>query len=340
MFRSTVSRVRLSITVLGCAVLGASLFTWAQTLRATEEGFSWVGVRSSPAPAIENAEVWQVSARCVRPFFADALQESRAKLDSYYASAPQAVRAWRNFEMRGGGAALEQGMLPQLASSDPGAGRRIAAAALERGAKLHAQYAEWYATVFNLEIKQSQWEQRLRSVVDQQVILGEATRQNFRTYSGHDVGQKGPAGNFENYVLFLLGLGGFPADQEQALKAECIHITPVKKIFTNPNYFHEIWHWPVDHVAVFSFGLELVLIGALFVPVILWIVTGDMQFVRRYIRNAASRFGTMVKELPRSRFARSLASLLRTICVKTHGIFTAPVYPKPGGPAVRFADLN
>ena len=82
---------------------------------------------------------------------------------------------------------------------------------------------------------------------------------------------------------FCWGLADFADDQEQAIRADCVKFIPVKKIFKSANYLGEIWRWPVDHAAAFSFGLELVLIGILFIPIDLWIATGDARAVRRHI---------------------------------------------------------
>src|SRR6202451_1344866 len=94
MLRITVSRIRIFFVVLGCAILSASLFDWAQNLRAAEAGYAWVKADAPNAPAVETAEIWQVAAGCVRPFFVNAVLQSKIKLNNHYALAPEAVRGW------------------------------------------------------------------------------------------------------------------------------------------------------------------------------------------------------------------------------------------------------
>jgi len=341
MFGSSVSRIRLTISVLGGAILGVSLFNWVQTLRATENGYAWVAADASSAPAVEAAEIWQVAASCVRPYLVRAALQSKAKLNAYYALAPEQLRARLNRRAYGDGVqpARDQNDLHGLVGNGEDR-RRPIAAELERGAKLHAEYAEWYSTVFNLELQENRWERRLNDVADQRVVLGEATRRNFRADARRDAESKSATGDFEDYVLVLLGLGGFPSDQEQALKADCIHITPVKRIFRTTNYFREIWRWPVDYIAAFSFGLELVLGGMLFAPIALWIVTGDAQAVKRHLRDTANRLVTKVRTLHRSKFARDAVRVTRAILARTRALLTARVNPGPPGGEVRFADLH
>ncbi|MGC2123507.1 MAG: hypothetical protein WA652_11695 [Xanthobacteraceae bacterium] len=327
MLRSIVSRIRLFLIVLGCAILGASLFDWAQGLRATEDGPTWVGLNSSSAPAIDTAEIWQVSANCVRPFFVKALLRSKAQLKDYYDSVPEDVRAWRSRAIPGESSdtAADQAGLYRLVDDRP-AGRRHSVAAQEHGAMLHAQYAEWYANVFKLELRANQWEQRLQNVADERVTLGEATRKSFMPYPGSGIEHAGSKSNFDQYVLGLLGLGGFSVDQEQALRTGCISILPVKKIARSVSFLRELWRWPVEQAAAFSFGLELVCIGILFVPIALWIGTGDAAAIKRYIRDAVDRC------VIRARYAgiklmRETLRILGAIFATTRAIFTARTNP-------------
>jgi|GEM_PF-1978131 len=328
MLRITVSRLRIFFAVLGCAILGASLFDWAQNLRAVEAGYAWVKAYSPIAPAVETAEIWQVSASCVRPFFVNAVLQSKAMLNNHYALAPQDVRAWRtrafgeNLPLAKG----QSGGLYRLVNGKQG-GRGQNSAEMERGAMLHVRYAEWYADLFKLEIQEHEWERRLSDVADQSVTVGEATRRSFGAYSGRDTERVGAPGDFDHYLLVLLGLGGFPGDQEQALRADCVKLIPVKKIFKSANYLGEIWRWPVDHAAAFSFGLELVLIGIFFIPIDLWIGTGDSQAVKRHIGDAVSRLVTKVRRFPRSRFAVGFIRAIRAILVGTRVILTARTNP-------------
>ena len=307
--RRTVSHIRLCITLLGCAVLAASFFDWALALRVTEHGYAWVGAESSSAPALETAEIWQASAGCERPYFVRAALQSKAKLKSYYDLAPDEVRAWQNRSSRGEylkPTAEQQGLYRFASTSDQDVRRRNAE--MEYEARLHAQHAEWYATVYKLEILANQWEHRLNNVSDQKVIIGEATRASFETTATPAAASANSSGNFESHVLSLLGLGGFPGDEEKAIEADCVQITPVKKILHNVNYFHEIWRWPFDRAAAFAIGSELLLIALLLPPIVIWLVTGDPEAAKRYLRRAVRRFVTRVRTFHKNRFiARSLA---------------------------------
>ena len=293
MLRITVSRIRIFIAVLGCAILGASLFDWAQNLRATEVGYTWVKADLPVAPAVETAEIWQVAASCVRPFFVNAVLQSKVRLNDHYALAPADVRAWRTRPIGESVAPAtgQSGGLYRLVNGRQD-GRRQNSAEMERGAMLHARYAEWYANLFKLEIQEHEWERRLSNVADQSVTVSEATRRSFGAYSGRDIERVSAQGDFDHYLLVLLGLGGFRGDQEQALRADCVKLIPVKKIFKSANYLREVWRWPVDHAAAFSFGLELVFIGIFFIPIDLWIGTGDSQATKRHIDDALGSFMT------------------------------------------------
>ncbi len=336
MLRITVSRIRIFFAVLGCAILSASLFDWAQNLRATESGYAWVKAASPVAPAVETAEIWQVSASCVRPFFVNAVLQSKVNLSNHYALAPEAVRAWRTRPV-GESVAVATGQsagLYRLVNGEQ-AGRGQNSAHMERGAMLHVRYAEWYANLFKLEVQAHEWERRLANVADQSVTVSEATRRSFGAYSGRDIGRVSAAGDFDHYLLVLLGLGGFSDVQEQALRADCVKLIPVKRIFKSANYFGEIWRWPVDHAAAFSFGLELMLIGIFFFPLDLWLATGDLNVVRRHIGAEISRFMAKVvakvRGFPRSKFALALLRIVRAVLIGTRAILTARTFP---GPAV------
>jgi hypothetical protein len=313
MLRSAVSRIRLCIAVLGCAILGASLFAWAQALHATEDGYVWVGLDASSAAAVETAEIWQTAASCVRPFFVKALLRSKAKLSAYYQLAPEEVRAWRNRQLQSenGQPPADQKDLYRLVSGEQEVQLREAAQS-EYDATLHVQHAEWFATVSKLTIQQSQWQQRLNNISDQRAILSEATRTSFRAYSGRDFEQVGAKGDFEHYVLFLLGLGGFSDDEEQAIKLDCVNVVAVKRIFNSASLFGEIRRWPFDHIAAFSLGLELVLISMLFIPIALWVGTGDPRIAKQYIRDAARHLIVSVRTFHDSDFAAEFLSAART----------------------------
>jgi len=349
MLRSIVLRVHLSVIVLGCAVLGVSLLIWLQTFHATDDGYTWVGVDASNAPAVETAEIWQVSANCQRPFFVRAVLQSKAKLKNHYDLAPEDVRAWqaRSARSEGLGPSPDQKGLYGAASGEQGGRRWNVAAEMERGAKLHAQYAEWYAAASTLQTQANQWEQRLINVADQRVVLSEATRRSLKAYSSPDIEPVTARGNYERYVLFLLGLGGFPSNEEQALKASCVNVTPVKKVLSNSSYLKEIWRWPFDHVVLFSFGLELVFVGFVFVPIALWIGTGDLTTLRRRIREAADAanraaaiilnfYRTKVMNFHRSKFAFDALRTGRAILAGIRAYVKVLMKRYPDGDRIRF----
>jgi len=313
MLRSSVSRLRLSIAVLGSAVLGASLVSWAYTQHMAADAHAWVALESSSAPAVEAAEIWQTSADCVRPFFVKAVLRSKAKLKAYYDLAPDEVRAWRNRQYRGENLhpAPDQKGPYRYVSAEPDLSRE--AAQSEYDATLHAQYAEWFATVSKLTIHESQWEQRLTNVADQKVIIGDATRRGFAAYSGQEPELATAKGGFEHYILFLLGLGGFSSDEEQANERNCVLVTPVKKIVQTVHGWREIWRWPIDHAVAFSMGLELILAGLFFVPIALWIRTGDVQSVRWHIGSMGQQLATIIATLHRRQSVMDLFIKIRTI---------------------------
>ena len=315
--RIAILHIRLCIAGLGCAVLAGSLFDWAQALRASEHGFAWVDSASSGAPALETAEIWQAAAGCERPYFVRAALQSKSRLKSYYDLAPDEVRAWRNRSMHGDGpaSAAEQRGVYRVASTDEQDGRRRNAE-MEYEARLHAQHAEWYATVYKLEIQANQWEQRLSNVSDQKVIIGEATRKSFEASSTPAAGSANANGNFEGHVLSLLGLGGFPSDEEKAIEADCIQITPIKKILQTANYLREIWRWPIDRAAAFAIGLELVLVGLLLPPIVVWLVTGDREAVQRYARRSARRFVARVRTVHKSKFVVVPLAVIRALPIR------------------------
>jgi hypothetical protein len=301
MARMTISRLRLLLIVLGCAVLGGSLLVWARTSRGGEDAGLWVGTGPANTPGTETAEVWRASASCERPFFIKAVLRSKAALKSYYNAVPQDVRASRERAIYSDAMAPSAGY--ERVSDPPRSSHAAArhdAAAMEYDAALHAQYAEWYATVSKLEIQENQWERRLRNVADQRVILSEATRRGFKAYGGGDAAQPAAKSDFEHYVLFLLGLTGFPADEEDAITASCVTVAPVK-IFAGAGTgaIRSIWRWPVDHVAVLSFGFELVLIGLLLVPISIWIGTGDLRMATRHAGGEAWQLLALARDVLR-----------------------------------------
>lgn len=207
MFQSTVSRVRFALSALGVIVLSASLFNWTQALRTARHQYEWVDAGASNAPALDTAEVWQVSGSCVRPYFVGAALRSKAKLKAYYDLAPEAVRA----QLHRSPDVLQ----PQLVKNQPDDNDDPDT---EYAALLHVQYAEWYANVFKLEIEAGRWQQRLIDVADQRLMLSESARKSFGASSGRDSAAPVATRSFDTQVLATLGLGGFPKVEEQRLR--------------------------------------------------------------------------------------------------------------------------
>lgn len=321
MLQSTVSRIRLSVGALGCVILGASAFNWAQSLHTAAHQYAWVKVNSANVPSAQSAEIWQVSASCVRPYFVGALLRSKAKLKAYYDLAPAEVRA-----------RLDRS--PDIAqSSQPTGWYRLVKSQSdipppskpnsEYVAELHVEYAEWYANVFKLETEASRWEQRLADIADQQLILSESTRRSFGAYSGQGIKlASAAAGGFDDHVLDTLGLGGFPRDEEEALKSQCVNIRLIKRVLRNPNYFFELWRWPVEQTAAFTLGLEFIFIGIFLVPITLWMATGDPQLAAQHVRNEANRLVKVFKDFDKNKFAADCLKRLQAIRMRTLALLT------------------
>jgi hypothetical protein len=257
--RGKLSRVGLSITLVGFAVLGASLYDWIQTSPLhrpvyTEDEYQWIRADSSNAPAVESDEIWQLSATCQRPYFVEAAEQARTKLKAYNDTSPDEIRAWRNRprEQR----ETEKG----FADSDD-------------GLKLHAKYQDWFLAELRLERQLEQWERRLGTVADKSITLREARRRitDIRLYIGDDMELASAGRDFTHFVLFLLGLGGFSDDQVNAIKAACIDVVPVKRIVTKTIYRTDIRRWPVDDAAAFCSGFALAFFGLVLSPVASWI---------------------------------------------------------------------
>jgi hypothetical protein len=293
MLQSTVSHVRLALSALGCVVLSASLFNWTQALQTARPQYTWVDANASSAPPLDTAETWQVSGSCVRPYFVRAALRSKAKLKVYYDIAPEAVRARLS----------RTPDIPQptgsknwyrLVKNQPDS-QSANTDDLEFGALLHVEYAEWYANVFKLEVDASRWQQRLVDVTDQRLMLSESARKSFRAYSARDAGAADATSGFDSQVLATLGLGGFPEDEEQSLKTDCVKVGLMHKVLTRPNYLEELWRWPVEQTAMFALAFELILLAVFLVPMTLWIGTGDAQLAAQHVREAAGRLGGKVR---------------------------------------------
>ena len=290
MFGSQLSRTGLLVALSGLAVLGASYYAWSKTgpfygFHGTRDAYRWVRADSSSNTGIETDEVWQASATCQLPYFIAATLRAKAELNAFYDAAPEEVRDWRARPAP----VIARAPTDEAAFQNP---LRREQAELERSIaeadyelRLHAKYMEWYVTASKLEEQAKQWEWRLSSVSDQRMTLGEARRKNFGLRSGYGIEQAAASANLQQYALSLLGLGGFPKDQRQALKTKCVEIIPVKKIFMPAS----LWRWPVDRLASFTLGLELVLVGLLFGPISRWIGAGNAVTEWRHLRQTAQR---------------------------------------------------
>lgn len=288
MLHSTVSRVRLVLGALGFAVLGASLFNWAQALHTALHQYTWVDASASNAPVLDTAEIWQVSGDCVRPYFVGAALRSKARLKAYYDLAPEAVRARLNRS-----SAVPPSAAPKswyrLVKDQPGNQSGNDDPDMEYSALLHVKYAEWYANVFKLEVDASRWQQRLIDVTDRRLMLSESVRKSFGADPGRDNEAIGATDGFDGQVLATLGLGGFPKAEAQTLKNDCVNISLVNKVLASPNYLRELWRWPVEQSAAFALALELFLLGIFLVPMMLWAGTGDAQLAAQHARETIGR---------------------------------------------------
>jgi hypothetical protein len=321
MLRTTVSRIRLCLCALGCAVLGASLFNWAQAVQAPADRYAWVSLNTSNAPPLETAEVWQVSAACVRPYFARALLRAEARLKAYYALAPEAVRAQLDRPISLPTSPEPQGWYHLV--NDDSNSRARNTPDKEYVAQLHVEYAEWYANVFKFEIEANKWQHRLTDVADQRLILSESTRKSFGAYSRPDSKLTRPKDDFEDHVMTTLGLGGFPSGEEQAIKADCVKIDLVKKILRDPDYFGQLWRWPVEQTAAFALGLELIFISIFLVPVTLWIGTGDTQIALRPMRDTTDRLAAKVRNIDWDKVISNASERAQVITMKTCAALTS-----------------
>ena len=302
MVRTALSRIGLPITLLGFAVLGISLYRWTQTspphrLYYTEDEYQWVRVDSSNAPAVETDELWHAPASCQLPYFVKATMQAKVKLKAHNDLAPDEIQVWRNFRPALQPPSDKTDSVLKRGQEKTGRGT----AEMDYDAELHAKYTEWYVTMSKLEERVKNWERRLSNVADRTITFGEARRRSADARNiGDHIEQESVNSGLERYALFLMGLGGFSNEQEQSIKADCINVVRVKKIIATRRYYTEIWRWPVDHAAMFWFGLELVLVGAFFSPIARWISSDDSQSAR-HLREAAKRLYT--RNIPRSKFS-------------------------------------
>jgi hypothetical protein len=227
--RSWLSRVGLVIALAGLAALGASLYIWTRAdhrIIYAERDEQWVRADSSTAPALERDEIWQISAACQRPYFVEAAAQARAKLNDYDDKAPDEIRAWRNRAQQ---------------QQD----RETETAATGEDSRLRSKYQDWLLAEFRLEKLLKQWERRLGAVTDRSTSLREARGRitDVRLYISEDSELASAGRDFEHFVYFLLGLGGFADEQITAIKAACIEIVPMKLVVTATTWHSDIWRW-------------------------------------------------------------------------------------------------
>ena len=311
MVPSVRSRIRLAIGLLGGVVLGASLLSWAYSLHVAAGRYTWVRAEPSKVAAATAAELWQVSARCVRPYFVRALLRSKAELQAHYERAPEEIRA-RLDPRAGPSQSVEPAAWhPREAGAQKDIGR--SGRDNEYVAELEVKYAEWYATLFKLEIKADDWQQRLLNLADQTVVLSAASRKSFGEYAHGNMKLISAQGDFDGYLLTTLGLGGLPSDEQLALKSNCVTVSSVKQSLGSPNYLGALWRWPIDCLAEFLLGLELLCIAIFFAPIELWIGTGDLAVVGRPIRDLADRFDASVRNFDGDRLMAAALERFRQL---------------------------
>ncbi len=309
MLRSVRSRIRFCVGLLGGVVLGASLFSWAYGLHAAADRYTWVRVDSPNVAAAGTAELWHVSARCVRPYFVRALLRSKAELHAHYQGAPDEIRARLNRGTNPSQSVEQAAWHPR----ESGRQKDIARSSQDKEyvASLQVKYAEWYAALFKLEIAANNWQQRLLDLADQTVVISTASRKSFAAYSRGNMQLINAQGDFDGYLLTALGLGGLPGNEQISLKSDCVTVNLVKQSFGSANYLRELWRWPIDCLAEFLLGSELLFIAIFFVPIALWIGTGDSEVVGRHIHDLKNRLGAGIRNLDRDRFVGAVLARLR-----------------------------
>jgi hypothetical protein len=309
MLRRVRSRIRFSVGLLGGVVLGASLLSWAYGQHAAAGRYTWVSVDAADAPPAETAELWHVSARCVRPYFVRALLRSKAELQAHYERAPDEIRARLNSR------AIPAQSVEPAAWHPPASGRQTEAGRSNQDkeyvASLQVKYAEWYAALFKLEIQADNWQQRLLDLADQTVILSAASRKSFAAYSRGNMQLISSQGDFDGHLLTALGLGGLPGGEQISLKSDCVTVSLVKQRLGSPDYLKNLWRWPIDCLAEFLLGLELVLIAIFFAPVVRWMETGDAAMVARPVCDLANRLRAGIRNFDRDRFISTALERLR-----------------------------
>jgi hypothetical protein len=305
--------VGVLISLLGGAVLGASLYAWTKTnphhhLYYANPEYKWVRADSSNEPAVETDEIWQTPATCVRPYFVKATVQAKAKLKAYNDAPPDEIRALRDRADRKKSADKTPFYYFLKHEQEK---REQSVAGPDYDAQLHAKYTEWYVSVSKLEEQAEQWERRVSNLADNEVKFSDTRRWSVDARASSSTDR-----DLQRYTLALLGLGAFSEDQQQAIKAACIKIIPIKEIAAKTHYHTEIWRWPIDHIVTFCLGLELILLGVLFGPIATWISTGDVQTAWQHARDAAKGLVTTARSALTSLIA-SISALLQHQKVRT-----------------------
>ena len=125
-------------------------------------------------------------------YFVEATAQAKAKLKAYSETAPDEVQTWRNRAQE-----AQEG--------------RSESAASDEDIKLHAKYQDWFVAEFSLDKQLKQWERRLGALTDRSTSLREARERitDVRLYISEESGLAGASRDFEHFIYFLLGLGGF-----------------------------------------------------------------------------------------------------------------------------------
>lgn len=204
----TPARIGLALVVAGAAVFAASWYD--RTRSGPNFGPQSVRADSAAAPAataIDEDERWQVGAACLRPYFAVAAEQAHAALKAYDDAGPEEIRAWRD--------------RPQQ----------------DDARALHAKYPDWFEAKSRLGRQAAQWQRRLDELAGRTVTLSEARMRvrDVRLYVSEDPELAGAGRDFQHFMYFLLGLGGFPDEQMDAIRAACIDVTAIGPGADNPN---------------------------------------------------------------------------------------------------------
>jgi hypothetical protein len=253
----TLWHLSLATALAGLTVLGVSLYAWAQNhpLFYADHDDAWVRADASGAPALETDAMWRAAATCTKPYFAAAAEQARTELHAHGDTAPDEVRVWRDH--------------PPAQQADKSQDGDAARAEFKSDFDLHTKYQDWFLAELRLEKAVKQWQRRLNAVSDRSVMLHEAQARirDIRLYVSEDSELVSAGRDFEHFVLFTLGLGGFPDEAVKALKAACIDIVTVKRIATRTSWHTDALDWPRDQPLAFWPGLALALSGLAFMPI-------------------------------------------------------------------------